>query len=74
MAIVTNYIIKQPDNRGIRHWVQFQYNKEFVEKVKSIPSAYRSFDPVNKLWGFNDKGWNLFCAISEVQFLGNLLA
>lgn len=74
MAIVTEYIIKQPDNRGIRHWVRFQYNKEFVEKVKSIPSIYRSFDSFNKMWGFNDRGWNLFCAISEVQFLGNLLA
>ena len=74
MAIVTEYITRPPDNRGIRHWVRFQYNKEFVDKVKSIPSIYRSFDPVNKLWGFNDRGWNLFCAISEVQFLGNLLA
>ena len=73
MAIVTEYLVKEPDQRGIRHWVKFNYNQTLVDKVKKIPSSFRSFDPQLKMWGFNDRGWNLFCAISEVQFLGNLL-
>lgn len=73
MAIITEYIVKEPDRRGIRHWVKFNYNQTLVDKVKKIPSSFRSFDPQTKMWGFNDRGWNLFCAISDVQFLGNLL-
>lgn len=74
MAIVTNYITKSPDSRGIRHWVSFKYDKEFVEKVKKIPPSHRAFEPTTKMWGFTDRGWTLFCAISDTQFLGNLLA
>lgn len=73
MAIVTKYVTKEPDKRGIRHWVAFSYNKGFVEKIKTIPSSHRAFDPASKMWGFTDRGWSLFCAISETQFLGDLL-
>lgn len=73
MAIITNYVIRNPDNRGIRHWVSFKYDKNLVEKIKTIPGALRSWDNQTKQWGFNDKGWALFCSIPEVQFLGNLL-
>lgn len=74
MAIVTEYTIKSPDKHGIRHWVSFKYDKSFVEKVKQIPASHRSFDPNTKMWGFTDRGWSLFCAISDTQFLSNLLA
>lgn len=74
MAIVTEYLVKEPDKRGIRHWVSFKYNRQLVEKIKQIPSSLRSFDPATKQWGFNDRGFSLFCAISEVEFLGNLLS
>lgn len=73
MAIITQYLVKNQDNRGIRHWVSFKFNKGFVEKVKKIPASQRAFDPNTKMWGFTDRGWNLFCAISEVEFLENLL-
>ena len=73
MAIITQYITKTPDKKGIRHWVYFRYNKDFVEKVKKIPPSQRVFDSNSKMWGFTDRGWSLFCAISDTQFLGNLL-
>lgn len=73
MALIKEYVTREPDKRGIRHWVSFKYDPRFVEKVKQIPSAFRSFDPTTKMWGFNDRGWNLFCAISEVKFLGDML-
>ena len=74
MAIVTEYQVAKPDKNGIRHWVSFRYDKTLVEKIKKIPSAFRTYDPTSKKWGFSDRGFSLFCAISDVQFLGDLLS
>lgn len=72
-VLVTEYQKIEPDKRGICHWVKFKYNADFVERVKRIPSSLRSFDPETKMWGFNEKGFNLFCAISGVKFLDEAL-
>ena len=74
MVLIREYLVKKPDQRGIKHWVSFGYNSSLIEKIKKIPGAYRSWDSNTKMWGFNDRGWSLFCAISEVQFKDEALA
>lgn len=72
--LVKEYIVKEPDKRGIRHWVSFGYNEGFIRKVKEIPVSYRQYDPNTKMWGFTDRGFQLFTSISGVEFLGEVLA
>lgn len=69
MVLIKEYITKTPDRRGIKYWVSFGYDHSLIEKIKKIPGSLRSWDSSTKMWGFNDKGWKLFCALSEVQFL-----
>lgn len=68
MVLIREYLVKTPNEKGIKHWVSFGYNASLIEKIKRIPSPFRVWDSNTKMWGFNDKGWSLFCAISEVQF------
>ena len=51
-----------------RHWVRFKYNPILIQKIKNIPGGLRQYDPGTKTWGFTEKGFNLFCSISEVVF------
>jgi hypothetical protein len=47
-------------------WVDFDYNREMIEELKAeIPHANRTYDPVDKRWGFTPSWWDAARRIIE---------